>query len=190
MSDDRFSISQVARRFGIPVSTLRYYDELRLLPAAERRGNVRHYGQEELRQLALIQRLHHHGLVSLADTAALIAERPEANHPSGREVLTASIDAIERKIDGLRSAQRLLEYLLSCPKPDPVRECAHLHAELERAVDNALAGPGGITESGGNAEHGGNAESGGITGSSENAEPGGITGSGGNSAERVSASGE
>jgi DNA-binding transcriptional MerR regulator len=76
MTDERYSISQVARCFGVPVSTLRYYDDLGLLPAAERRGNVRHYGREQLRRLALIQRLHHRGLVGLADTAVLITESP------------------------------------------------------------------------------------------------------------------
>ncbi|WP_433180799.1 MerR family transcriptional regulator [Actinoallomurus sp. CA-150999] len=137
MGDERYSISQVARCFGMPVSTLRYYDDLGLLPAAERRGNVRHYGQAELRRLALIRRLHQHGLVSLADTATLIGDDPD--RPSGRDVLTGSITAIEQQIDHLRSAQKLLEHLLTCPKADPVRECSQLRAELGQAVDEALA---------------------------------------------------
>ncbi|MFI7129696.1 MerR family transcriptional regulator [Nonomuraea sp. NPDC050153] len=139
MTDERYSISQVARCFDVPVSTLRYYDELGLLPAAERRGNVRYYGHAELRRLALIQCLHHRGLVSLADTATLIAESPATNQPSGREVLTTSIEAIRRRIDDLQAAQQLLEHLLTCPRTDPVRECAPLRTELGQAVDHALA---------------------------------------------------
>ncbi|GAB2617860.1 hypothetical protein GCM10027168_57830 [Streptomyces capparidis] len=142
MGDERYSISQVARCFGVPVSTLRYYDDLGLLPAAERRGRVRHYGREELRRLALIQRLHHRGLVGLADTAALISESPAADRPSGREVLLASIEGIAERIEDLRAAQRLLEHLLACPQTDPVRECAHLRAELGQVVDQALAALG------------------------------------------------
>ncbi|MFI7705306.1 MerR family transcriptional regulator [Nonomuraea sp. NPDC049480] len=140
MAEERYSISQVARGFGLRVSTLRYYDELGLLPAAERRGTVRHYGHEELRRLALIVRLHHRGLVSLADTAKLIGEPPPAGEPSGREILTGSIDAIRERIDDLRAAQRLLEHLLSCPTDDPVRECTHLRVELDQTVGNALGG--------------------------------------------------
>ncbi|MFI6742452.1 MerR family transcriptional regulator [Nonomuraea sp. NPDC050451] len=146
MTDERYSISHVARCFDVPVSTLRYYDELGLLPAAERRGKVRHYGHAELRRLALIQRLHQRGLVSLADTATLIAESPAADQPSGREVLIASIGAIKSRIDDLQAAQLLLEHLLTCPRTDPVRECAHLRTELGQAVDHALAALAASTE--------------------------------------------
>ncbi|MFG1998598.1 MerR family transcriptional regulator [Spirillospora sp. NPDC048911] len=137
---ERYSISQVARCFGLPVSTLRYYDDFGLLSPAERRGNVRYYGTEELRRLALIQRLHHHGLVSLTDTATLINDA-EARPPSGREVLNTSITAIMARIDQLQTAQRLLEHLLTCPTGDPVRECTHLQEELDQAVHTALTQP-------------------------------------------------
>jgi MerR family transcriptional regulator, copper efflux regulator len=139
MTEQRYSISEAARRFAIPVSTLRYYDELGLLPPAERRATVRYYGREELRRLALIQRLHKDGLVSLTDTGKLMAEQPPEDPASGRAVLTGSIDAIKRQIDRLRAAQRLLEHLLTCPTDDPVRECSKLRAELDQLVDSALA---------------------------------------------------
>src|SRR5688500_5467212 len=113
-----YSISEVARSFGVPVSTLRYYDELGLLPPAGRRGNVRYYGLEELSRLVLIQRLHHQGMVSLADTATLLTHNPER---TGRDVLNSTIATIRRRVEDLTAAQRLLEHLLSCPHPDPVR---------------------------------------------------------------------
>ncbi|MGK5557230.1 MerR family transcriptional regulator [Actinomadura kijaniata] len=147
MTNERYSISQVARCFGVSVSTLRYYDDLGLLPAAERRGNVRYYGHVELRRLALIRQLHHRGLVSLADTAVLVGEEPAADQPSGREVLTSSIETIKSRIADLRNAQQLLEHLLTCPRADPVRECPYLRAELVQAVDHALGreGAGGAS---------------------------------------------
>ncbi|WP_242908345.1 MerR family transcriptional regulator [Actinomadura terrae] len=138
MEKDRYSISEVSRCFGVPISTLRYYDDLGLLPSPGRKGNVRHYGHAELRRLALIQRLHHRGLVSLADTAALISERPAADEPSGRAVLTASIETIRARIEDLRTAQELLEHLLTCPRTDPVRDCAELRVELDKAVEEGL----------------------------------------------------
>ncbi|MYT33067.1 MULTISPECIES: MerR family transcriptional regulator, partial [unclassified Streptomyces] len=143
--DARYSISQAARGFNLPVSTLRYYDDLGLLPAAGRRGNVRCYGHAELRRLALIQRLHHRGLVSLADTATLIGAGPADDRRSGREVLTASLAAIRNRTADLQAARRLLEHLLTCPKADPVRQCTPLRAELDEAVEEALAEtPGGL----------------------------------------------
>ena len=130
-----YSISEVARSFGVAVSTLRYYDELGLLPPAGRRGNVRYYGRTELRRLALVQRLHNQGMVSLADTAALLTDTPER---AGRDVLASTIDTIRQRVDDLTAARRLLEHLLSCPHPDPARDCAHLQAELEETVAAAV----------------------------------------------------
>ena len=129
-----YSISTVAKAFGVPVSTLRYYDELGLLAPAERRGNVRYYGRGELKRLALIQRLHHQGLVSLADTAELLGD---GSH--GREVLTAAAAAIADRIAELTGAHRLLEHLLTCPNADPVRDCTIMRAELDEIIDAALA---------------------------------------------------
>jgi DNA-binding transcriptional MerR regulator len=138
MGDERYSISQVARSFGLAVSTLRYYDELGLLEPAERRGNVRYYGKAELRRLALIRRLHHEGLVSLVDTDALLAD---TSRVASRDVLAAAIAKIGAQVDNLTKAQRLLEHLLTCPRPDPVRHCEKLHAELDALVESALDTP-------------------------------------------------
>jgi DNA-binding transcriptional MerR regulator len=131
----RYSISEVSRAFGVAVSALRYYDELGLLKPVERRGNVRYYGEEELRQLAWIQRLHHDGKVSLADTAALLEPEPRQ---ASREVLERSIGDIKTRIASLRRAQRLLEHVMSCPRPDPVRHCEKLHAELTKLAHQSL----------------------------------------------------
>jgi MerR family transcriptional regulator, copper efflux regulator len=131
-----YSISEVARFFGVRVSTLRYYDELGLLTPSGRRGNVRHYGHAELLRLALIQRLHHQGLVSLADTATLLTDSDD--RPPDRDVLGSSLAAITRRIEDLTAARAALEHLLTCPKPDPVRNCAYLRAELDQAVADAL----------------------------------------------------
>ena len=49
------SIGEVAARTGIPASTLRYYEQIGLLPAPRRENSQRRYGPEVLRLLALIQ---------------------------------------------------------------------------------------------------------------------------------------
>ncbi|MFH8407463.1 MerR family transcriptional regulator [Streptomyces sp. NPDC018019] len=140
VDDELHSISEVARCFGLSVATLRYYDELGLLPPAGRRGNVRHYGRRELRRLALIQHLHHGGMLSLADTAAALGERgPDGvRRPPGRAVLTGALQLIEERMADLQAARQRLAHLLTCPTRDPVRECTLLRAELDRNVAQAL----------------------------------------------------
>ena len=57
------SISDVVERTGLSARTLRYYEELGLLPGVRRRaGGRRVYGEDELERLAFIQRLKALGL--------------------------------------------------------------------------------------------------------------------------------
>lgn len=132
------TISEVARAFGTRVSTLRYYDEFGLLRPAGRRATVRTYGRDQLRRLALIQMLHRDGLMTLSDTAAVLAEHPPHERVAGRQVLADSLQAMQDQVARLRQAQDVLEHILTCPRDDPVRDCPILRDQLEQAVDTAL----------------------------------------------------
>ncbi|MFF0492137.1 MerR family transcriptional regulator [Nocardia sp. NPDC004068] len=132
------TISEVARAFGIRVSALRYYDELGLLRPAGRRATVRTYGRDELRRLALIQLLHRDGLMSLSDTAAVLADPPPHDRTLGRRVLAESLHAMREQMNRLAEAQRVLDHVLTCPRDDPARDCPVLRENLENAVDAAL----------------------------------------------------
>jgi DNA-binding transcriptional MerR regulator len=67
------SISQVRDRTGLSHRTLRYYEELGLLPGVRRRaGGRRVYGADEIERLHFIQRLKALGL-SLAEVKQLNA---------------------------------------------------------------------------------------------------------------------
>ena len=50
-----YSIGQVAEMFGLPVSTLRYYDKQGLFPGMERSSGVRRFSEAELEKLRVIQ---------------------------------------------------------------------------------------------------------------------------------------
>ena len=67
------SIAEVREKSGVSARTLRYYEELGLLPGVRRRaGGRRVYGPDELERLDFIQRLKKLGL-SLADVKELNA---------------------------------------------------------------------------------------------------------------------
>ncbi|MCD8003361.1 MAG: MerR family transcriptional regulator [Clostridia bacterium] len=57
-----YTIGQVSEMFGIPVSTLRYYDKEGLFPDMERESGIRKFGERELAQLRLIECLKKSGL--------------------------------------------------------------------------------------------------------------------------------
>ncbi|HEY8152491.1 MAG TPA: MerR family transcriptional regulator [Myxococcota bacterium] len=67
------SIAQVREKTGVSARTLRYYEELGLLPGVRRRaGGRRVYGSDELERLRFIQRLKALGL-TLAEIKQLNA---------------------------------------------------------------------------------------------------------------------
>lgn len=57
-----YTIGQVAAMFGIPVSTLRYYDKEGFFPNLERKGNIRYFSDNELEALRIIECLKKSGL--------------------------------------------------------------------------------------------------------------------------------
>jgi DNA-binding transcriptional MerR regulator len=67
------SIAQILEKTGVSARTLRYYEELGLLPGVRRRaGGRRVYGRDELERLRFIQRLKKLGL-TLAEVKQLNA---------------------------------------------------------------------------------------------------------------------
>jgi MerR family Zn(II)-responsive transcriptional regulator of zntA len=68
-----YSIGELSERAGLSPRTVRYYEELELLPGVRRRaGGRRVYGDDELERLRFIQRLKTLGL-SLAEIRELNA---------------------------------------------------------------------------------------------------------------------
>ena len=57
-----YSIGQVSEMFGLPVSTLRYYDKQGLFPKMERKSGIRKFGENELETLRMIECLKKSGL--------------------------------------------------------------------------------------------------------------------------------
>lgn len=82
-SVDLLPIGQVAHRAGVPVSTVRYYESLGLIPAVRSAGNTRLFPRHVLRRIALIQVSVRYG-ISLAEVAELFADLP-ADRPPSRE---------------------------------------------------------------------------------------------------------
>lgn len=57
-----YTIGQVSKMFGLPVSTLRYYDKQGLFPGMERTSGIRKFSEKELEALRVIECLKRSGL--------------------------------------------------------------------------------------------------------------------------------
>ena len=91
------SIGEVCERLGVSARTVRYYEELGLLPGVRRRaGGRRVYGADELERLRFIQRLKALGL-SLAEIRELNAVHAIAG--STRAMLDRLDALLGRRLD-------------------------------------------------------------------------------------------
>lgn len=57
-----YTIGQVSEMFGLPISTLRYYDKEGLFPAIERTSGIRQFSDSEIEALHVIECLKKSGL--------------------------------------------------------------------------------------------------------------------------------
>ena len=57
-----YSIGQVAEKFGMPISTLRYYDKQGLFPNMERAYGIRKFSEQEIEALRVIECLKKAGM--------------------------------------------------------------------------------------------------------------------------------
>ncbi|GAA2276603.1 MULTISPECIES: MerR family transcriptional regulator [Kitasatospora] len=131
-----FSISEVAKAFGLSVPALRYYEERGLIRPVTRRGRVRYYDHAALERLAYAQLWHNDGMMPLADSAAVV----ESKHVEDRRALIAEQrDAMLQRIRRLTRAAAVLEHLLECPSDRPL-DCPVTGAYIRARVDAALAG--------------------------------------------------
>ncbi|HYY54216.1 MAG TPA: MerR family transcriptional regulator [Candidatus Dormibacteraeota bacterium] len=95
-SDGALRIGDLAKRTGLTLRTIRYYEELGLLESVKRLdGGVRVYTSDDVRRLRFIQRLKMLGL-SLQEMLEL--ERLYRRERTNRAVLPKLIDMLDRHL--------------------------------------------------------------------------------------------
>lgn len=105
-------IGELSKRTGISVRMLRYYEQEGLLAPARRASNYRDYGEAEESTAKRIRLLSEAGLK--LETIRLLLpcvlnDRPEFDPcPQVVATLRQEIEALEQKIDCLRSSRKIL----------------------------------------------------------------------------------
>lgn len=139
MKDELLTIGQVAELFKIRTSTLRYYEDIGLLPPAERRSSRRYYSELELRKLTLIQLLQSNGL-SLEDIGQVMTDQHGTKN--WQEIFNAIIDKLDEKIRLAQSSKEFLEHMLNCPAANLFNgRCPILGKEIEHRQDQICQCP-------------------------------------------------
>ncbi|WP_019646359.1 redox-sensitive transcriptional activator SoxR [Novispirillum itersonii] len=110
------SVGDVARRSGLPVSTLHFYESKGLIAADRSRGNQRRYTRDVLRRVAIIRVAQRLGL-PLSEIAALLAPIPPGSVPTQAEVRAMAARwraALQERIDGLTRLRDHLDGCIGC----------------------------------------------------------------------------
>jgi DNA-binding transcriptional MerR regulator len=126
-------ISEVARRSGLPASTLRFYEEKGLIRSIGRRGLHRLFDPGVLDRLALIALGRSAGF-SLGEIAAMF--RPDGRPRLDRKMLVAKAEELDHTIRELSAMRDGLRHAAACPAPSHM-ECP-THRLLRAAASGAI----------------------------------------------------
>ena len=135
MTTELFSISEAAAAFQLPVSTLRYYDDVGLVRAPVRRSRVRYYDRESLTRLAYVLLWRFDGMLSVEDTTVIVGSRDREDR---NRLIVQCRYQIAQRISRLNDALQTLEHMMQCPQDDPVT-CEIGSIRLRRQVDEAIS---------------------------------------------------
>ncbi|MCB1608142.1 MAG: redox-sensitive transcriptional activator SoxR [Xanthomonadales bacterium] len=110
------SIGEIARRAGVSVATLHFYERKGLLYAHRSSGNQRRYERHNLRRIAFIRAAQQVGF-SLAEIAAALDRLPSQRTPTRQDWSELSRQwraELERRMRALQQLHSQLDQCIGC----------------------------------------------------------------------------
>jgi DNA-binding transcriptional MerR regulator len=136
-------ITEVAKRSGVPASTLRFYEEKGLISSVGRRGLRRLFEPGVLERLALIALGRSAGF-SLKEISRMFA--PDGRPRIDRQLLVSKAKELDGTIRKLSAMRDGLRHAAVCPAPSHM-ECPTFRRLLGIAASRATVGRGKKTPS-------------------------------------------
>ena len=147
-----YSIGQVAEMFGLPISTLRYYDKQGLFPNMERvsgirKSGIRRFGEQEIEALRVIECLKKAGM-EIKDIRQFMdwcVEGPDtypqrkAMFEAQRVHMEAELEQMRRTLDMLKFKCWYYEQAIKDGSEDRLKALIpdHLPVGIRKAYENA-----------------------------------------------------
>lgn len=113
---DLLSIGEIARRTGLSISAIRFYEERRLIEPVRTNGNQRRFLRSDIRRLSFILIAQKLGL-TLGEIEAELVKLPQGRTPDTRdwEAISAAIRArLDAQIDELTRTRDRLDGCIGC----------------------------------------------------------------------------
>lgn len=118
------NIGAASEESGLPVKTIRYYEEIGLVRPARSENGYREFLDVDLQRLKFLQRARSLGF-SIEECRELLSLYEDRNRASAdvRQITRAKIREVDRKIAELRSLKRVLSDLVEACHGDDRPDC-------------------------------------------------------------------
>lgn len=106
-----YTIGQVSEMFGLPISTLRYYDKQGLFPGMERTSGIRQFSNKEIEALRVIECLKKSGL-EIKDIKQFMDWCVEgaATYPQRKELFEKQKETVEAEIEHMNKVLDMIKF--------------------------------------------------------------------------------
>ncbi len=128
----QFTISQLAKAAGIPVTTVRYYERIGLVEPEDRsHGNYRLYGNDSLNKLKFIRAAQAIGF-TLEDVKSLLTDEDGDTPTCGsvQGLIEARLADIEERLKDMRHVRKVLKSALEQCHEQKKSDCCQVVAGL------------------------------------------------------------
>jgi DNA-binding transcriptional MerR regulator len=135
MSGEEIGIGDLAHATGCKVQTIRYYEEIGLMPEPARTaGNQRRYGRQHIDRLAFIRHSRDLGFSLDAVRELLsLSDRPDQPCDAVDRLARRQLQQIEQRLRRLTMLKSELERMLEQCAGGKVRDCRVIEALADRS---------------------------------------------------------
>lgn len=125
MSGSEFTIGYLARETGTKIPTIRYYEQIGLLPEPGRSaGNTRLYGPAHMARLAFIRHCRELGFSQNAIRELLgLTDNSDQSCEAVTDIARAHLDEVNRRISRLQALKSELERMIARCTGGRVDQC-------------------------------------------------------------------
>lgn len=141
MDTGEFTIGRLAQETGCKIPTIRYYEEIGLLPTPPRSsGNRRLYSPEHLARLSFIRHCRELGFVQAEIRELLqLRDHPKADCQAVTKITRIHLEEVNQRIEKLKSLSSEMQRMLDACKGGLIAECRIIEALADYSHTHRLS---------------------------------------------------
>jgi DNA-binding transcriptional MerR regulator len=131
---DNLSIGELSRRAEVKVPTIRYYEQIGLMPETDRtEGKQRRYGRQAVARLVFIRHARELGFeVDAIRTLLSLQDDPNQSCARADEIASARLVEVDKRIASLKALRRELQKMVEECACGRVGECRVIETLADR----------------------------------------------------------